>query len=483
MPLGLAFVVAALGLARSGREALIVGICFGAARYLVAAHFILYLMRYSPLALAFYLLAVAFVLPFALLESGGAYLLAKRSRMPRGIALGLIYGLGEHLRTLGDLSFPGDLGAHGFGQYPLLLEWTRFTGPFVIPVWLFAVATLVERAAAHRRDRPKLLRFAAGAVGVWLILPAGGLLAQRSGEAQTFRVGIVQPAVTVEVKFDRSRHAETWRTLEQLTARAARGVDLVIWPETGRPDRVIWDERGPFRDVQMEALSREVGVPILYGLELVRKNGDETRALYNAAALAYPDGRPSQWYGKQRLLPFAEAVPFADWIGWKPAYQRENPQKKSYLTMLGNFIPGPEATVFEVGPARIGVMICYEGLYPRIARVYRQSGCNLLCVMTNDEWWGESVFAPLHALMVSSRAQENDIPVVRSANSGVSSGTDRNGRLTDTLGISERGVLQVDVALRDTPPTVYTRYGNWATVLLLVVALGAWVRPWFSRRG
>ncbi len=102
--------------------------------------------------------------------------------------------------------------------------------------------------------------------------------------------------------------------------------------------------------------------------------GDEVPVVVNErmAAVVWPDGRPAQWYGKRRLLPFAEGVPFAGQLGFDPAEWRASGKGGSgYLSMLGNFSPGPEVTLLEVGPARIGVLICYEGLYASLAKERR----------------------------------------------------------------------------------------------------------------
>jgi apolipoprotein N-acyltransferase len=137
--------------------------------------------------------------------------------------------------------------------------------------------------------------------------------------------------------------------------------------------------------------------------------------------------------------------------------------------MLGHFSPGPEPTIFRVGGARIGVLICYEGFYERLARRYRLAGANVLLTLTNDSWWGNSVFPAWHARMASARAQECDLPVVRAATTGVSSATDRHGRLMDSTRLGDLTTLSVEVAPSARPPTLYARTGN---VFVLLLCLG-----------
>lgn len=218
-------------------------------------------------------------------------------------------------------------------------------------------------------------------------------------------------------------------------------------------------------------------MPILYGCEIARSSGGTVGELFNGAALASADRGPSDWYGKQRLLPFLEGVPFARWIGWNPAAARRRKEdRRSYLTLAGNFSPGPRPVVFEVGPARIGMLICYEAFHPDLVRRCRLAGANALCVITNDSWWGRSAFAPWHARMVFSRAREADIPVVRAANSGISSLTDRLGRMGRATTISEVTTLRAALELSPSAPTFYERrrelfiWAELAAVALLAVA-------------
>jgi apolipoprotein N-acyltransferase len=229
----------------------------------------------------------------------------------------------------------------------------------------------------------------------------------------------VQPRVAVTEKFDRARHPEIWDRLVALTEEVAPRVDVVVWPESSRPRAVHWDADGPFRDPAMEDLARRVGTPILYGCEIARFRGETFEALYNGAAIAYPDGRAGDWYGKQRLLPFAEGVPFAALFDWNPIAAGKS-GGGGVLTMLGKFSPGPRATLFEVAGVKLGVLICYEGMYPQLSARYRRDGADALAVLTNDMWWGRTAFPEWHANQAASVARTMQVPVLRAANAGIS---------------------------------------------------------------
>ena len=474
LPLGFAVALHGLRRARSGREALLFGLIFGAFRQGFGAYYVLTLTSYSLLAPVLLLMDMAYMAPYGMLEAWGAFRLEKRTGLDRRWCFALLFPLLTWVRTLTDMSQPTDMVAHAFGTHPQWLALTGWTGPYLVSLVAVVVAVLLESAFTLRAERRRALGLAAGALLLWLALPAADLFAGRSAasaDAPPMRIGIVQPSIPVTEKMDPERWPATWERLETLTAQAAEGADLVLWPETARPGWVFADDERSLSDERMQELARRVGVPILYGCQIARRENGELRAAYNGAALAWPDGRPGQWYGKQRLLPFVEGVPFADRLGWDPAERKRRKESASqgYLSLMGNLSPGPRATVFEVGRARIGVLICYEGLYPHLVRRYRKEGANLLAVLTNDAWFGRTAFPRWHALMVASRARESGAPVVRAANTGVCSATDARGRMQASSELMEVTTLQVELSPSEAPPTLYARTGEWLVGALWLV--------------
>ena len=480
MPLGAFLVLRGIRSAETRREALWIGFFFGLARYAVASHFLLWLMRYSvPLGLTIYLLAIAYIIPQALFECWAAFRLEKSARLPRALGLGLAYVGVEKLRTVSDLSFPADVLAHAFGTNPAWLSWTPVTGPHGVAVLVFATAWLLDLAWERRGQRPAALGLGAAALLLWLAPAVSGLALDRARAAEvrtvtedTPRILVVQPAMYPDDKMQRDRWPALWQRLIEMSAEGDQA-DLIVWPETTRPGPLIWRDGESPRDPEMEKIADAIGVPILYGSEIARLEQGKVRAIYNGAALVVPGRGTVDWYGKQRLLPLVEGVPFADLIGWDPS--KRDHDKQGYLTLLGNFSRGPVPTVFEVGDLRIGVLICYEGMYGALGRRYRIDGANMLVVMTNDAWWGNSLFAPWHARMVAAQARSLQLPLVRAANSGVSSWTDATGSFGSRTELDARTVLPVAVNVRDTPPTFYARNGDWLAWACWLVLIGAFV--------
>ncbi len=429
----------------------------------IAAHFLLVLMRYSWLAFALYPMTVAYYVIYWIALFTSALFLERRFGLPRRLGLVLLWPLLEMLKTASDASFPADLLAYTFGTNPAWLSWMPWTGPYGMSLLIWSLGAVLDEAWERRREHRVAAALLAAAIAVWLAIPLTDALRreeQPQSEAR-FRVGMVQPFIEVQAKLDRSQWPSTWQRLERLTVEAAADSDLVLWPETTRPGPLIWRDGEPLSDPEVEALAARTGVPILYGCEIVKVRSERIIALYNGAALALPGGGMSEkWYGKQRLLPFVEGVPFAEIVGWDPSKREIKPGRRSPLTLLGNFSRGPEPTVFRVGDARIGVLVCYEGMYPELGRAYANAGANVLAVITNDAWWGRSIFPAWHAGMVASFARSLEIPVVRAANSGICSVTDSSGRMTARSELSTITTLRAGVSVGGNRETWYARHGQ-----------------------
>jgi apolipoprotein N-acyltransferase len=104
---------------------------------------------------------------------------------------------------------------------------------------------------------------------------------------------------------------------------------------------------------------------------------------------------------------------------------------------------------------RAGFLICYEDIFPGLARRTQELDADLLVVSTNDAWFAEEGCAEQHAAHSVMRAVENHLPVIRCGNAGWSGWIDQQGRVRDVLK-NEQGsiyfegatVLEVQVPIR-----------------------------------
>jgi apolipoprotein N-acyltransferase len=142
----------------------------------------------------------------------------------------------------------------------------------------------------------------------------------------------------------------------------------------------------------------------------------------------------------------------------------------------GHFTPGEAEPILSIGGINLGVSICWESMYPRLARS-QASDAGVLGILTNDAGFGWAPVSVTHARQGWSRAVENGRPLVRAAQSGISFVVDQTGEMTAELGLFESGVLTGTVQpFRGW--TWFTRFGHWVgaaslALSLLFPALGA----------
>jgi len=134
------------------------------------------------------------------------------------------------------------------------------------------------------------------------------------------------------------------------------------------------------------------------------------------------------------LVPFGEYIPLRPILGWLD----------KLVPIGGDFQRGTEARPLLVpvrsGQVRVGVLICYEDIFPEFARESALAGAEMLAVLTNDAWFGEGGAAYQHAASSVLRAVETRRPVLRCGNSGWSGWIDEFGNIRATL-LNEKGSI------------------------------------------
>ncbi len=168
-----------------------------------------------------------------------------------------------------------------------------------------------------------------------------------------------------------------------------------------------------------------------------------------------PRGDTKGKYDKVHLVPFGEYVPMKRWL----------PFIKKMVAQVGDFKPGRRGDTLVWEQGKVGMLICYEIIFPRLARAMVQNGADLLVNITNDAWFGRTSAAYQHFSMAVLRAVENRRYLARAANTGISGFIDPNGRITRTTDLFTETTAADEVALLKTA-TRYTQWGDWPMGLM-----------------
>ena len=181
---------------------------------------------------------------------------------------------------------------------------------------------------------------------------------------------------------------------------------------------------------------------------------------YNSAVLVDERGRLAAQYDKIRLLPFGEYVPLPRWF----------PGAWLLTGLVGDFTPGAKYPLMPLGAARGGVFICFESAFPAIARTFAREGADVLINISNDGYLGRTPVLRQHLANAVFRAVENQRPVVRVTNTGITALITPRGEVLDATDSFEPAV-RTWVVRRAEGQTFYTRHGDLFVALCAVVGV------------
>ncbi len=373
----------------------------------------------------------------------------------------------EVIKNLPEIGFPWqELGLSQIGFLPAvqIAEWG---GIRFVSAWVMGLNVALFFLLANHRRLAFFMIFVlmAGPIwGVWRLshLPPGG---------PQVSVLLVQGNVDPASKWTEDPLLN-FNLYEKLTTHALVGTkaDLIIWPETALPVYL-----GHQREYQrrMRDFVRQIGVPVLTGAPHyeLRPSGGPIR--YNSAFFFPADGDMPQRYDKIRLVPFGERVPF----------QRLFPQLGELNLGQAEFTPGKRHSVFELSHGvKVAPQICFESVFGTEVQPFAREGARVLANLTNDGWYGNSSGPYQHAALVRFRSIESRFPLIRAANTGISMGVDRAGRVLDHIPYGVSGAKMVTIQSGGPELTFYLRYGELIPVSLAIIALLGLLVSLVSRR-
>lgn len=346
--------------------------------------------------------------------------------------------------------------ALGYSQHPYraLVQIVDLVGVYGLS-WLVALGSVALAAWIG-------LRWKAPAVVLGGLLVLGNLYGlyrlygwQPPSEAP-LEAALVQPDIAVSG--DREYFAKAFfQQLPRAYERAAAaGTDLVIFPEAPNPFLFLEDF---YFNSYYRRLVDDFSVPLIF-------NGTarlERAVSLNSAFLLEPETESPDRYDKIHLVPFGEYLPYGEILGFS----------RPLVDHIGGFTAGdPRGELVRLGETPLGMLICYEAIFPELSRQASRQGAELLVNLTNDLWFGDTAAPEQHLQMAAFRAVEQRKFLLRAANSGYSGVIDPWGRIVRRTELFETRILQVAAA----PNAYRTWYAFWGEapsfLIIIMTALG-----------
>ncbi len=470
--------------ARSDRQAALTGWAFGTGHFAAGLYWV---------GIAFLVDAERFgwAMPFAVsglaaglaLFPALAFWLSHRAARRFGLAgvsLVLAFAaawlLGEGLRAWLFTGFPWNLIGSVWAFSAAALQPAAVGG-----VWLLSLITVAAAAAPAvladpvladpARRRPAAL--AAVALLVALPLAGWGLGALRLAAAPPLgsdvvaevRLRLVQPSIPQTLKWRADQRVAHLRLQAELSlAPGHAGRSIVVWPETAVPFLLAADP----------PLRRELAAVVPPGGYLIAgaprvDPEDPEGEIWNSLHALDDAGVIAATYDKVHLVPFGEYTPFRSLLGL------------AKLTAgARDFSAGPALASLELpGLPAFSPLICYEVIFPGAVKpgapaagaAAGAAAPRWLLNLTNDAWFGNSSGPYQHFASARIRAVEEGLPLVRSANNGITAVIDSYGRIVKQLGLNERGIIDVELPEAADQSTLYSYAGNLLYLIQLFLTV------------
>ncbi|MDT8440413.1 MAG: apolipoprotein N-acyltransferase [Desulfuromonadales bacterium] len=410
-----------------------------------------------------YLLLVAYLALFWGTATWAACRLRQVCNYPFALTLPVFWVALELLRALLLTGFPwATLGYSQQAWLPVIQSADLFGVYGISYLLLLSNAVLAELYLGGRRQAGQ--RLPVPALLCLLVLLGANLgygfwrLAAPVEEAQaTARVGLVQGNIPQDLKWNPDFQQQTLQTYRRLSlqAAAAGATDLLVWPEAATP---FYYQEGGAAAAAVDAVASRTGGRLLFGSPAYRQSDGRLRYL-NSAFLIDAERRQLGRSDKIHLVPFGEYVPLA-WL---------LPFVNKLVVGIGDFSPG-EVNPLPLNGAQLGVLICYEVIFPELARDYVRQGSGLLVNLTNDAWFGRSSAPEQHLAMARFRAIENRVWLARAANTGISALIAPSGAIVQRSPLFVETFLVGQVGLV-AAPGLYARTGDAFPLLFVLVGI------------
>lgn len=305
------------------------------------------------------------------------------------------------------------------------------------------------------------------------------------------KVAVIQPNIDPFAKWENSnRRAVLEKHIAISDSAAHRGVDLIVWPETAIPYFFLY-QRGSQAWERLVSSVARWNAPLLTGFSDAVYYADSTQRqfgakydrnarqyydTFNSAMLLDSNGN-AQVYHKMKLVPFAERVPYMEYLPFFSSATFAVAGISSWGvgkdTLNFSFVTKLNQNVQVTG------LICYESIYPAFTADFVRRGALMLTVITNDGWFSKSYGPYQHAAFAKLRCIESRRAMARSANTGISLFIDRYGRPYGEIPWWKEAYTVASLELYD-DESFYVCHPDWFPKVCLFISLLGIVVTLFS---
>lgn len=387
--------------------------------------------------------------------------------------------VGEWWLSSGDFGFSWLQMGSAWAASPMAVQWYKLFGVYGGTLWVMICNILIFEAIKNRKilifasvENHKAKKVGASVYCVVLLPIVISLYMYYTTDEKSDReieVAIIQPNVDAYEKFKSGSAEQQMNSMIALAGEATDSTVLFVAPETAIVSRVNLKNIEEHR--QVEYIQKFLEGRHSDALFVIGASTYSGRSHYNS--VLYISSDTVSVYHKRKLVFGVEVVP--QWV-----------EAVAGMIDLGGYVGSlgrsDKAVVAEADGAKVGAAVCYESIYGELMSEWVMRGAEMLAIITNDGWWGDTHGYRQHFSYARLRAIENGRWVVRSANTGISGVISSRGDVIDSLAWDKKGVITAKVPLLS-EITPYTAWGNlvlrlsfYVLGLSLLFSVSLWYR-------
>ncbi|MBX9783227.1 MAG: apolipoprotein N-acyltransferase [Chitinophagaceae bacterium] len=384
-----------------------------------------------------------------------------------------------HLQDWG-LSWPWLTTGNAFASRTEWVQWYEFTGTsggtlWVLLVNVFLYVFFLKPNTEQTTQKVRLLNISGIVAAIMLPIILSFIISRSltnppsGGRGASYNIIVVQPNIDPYEKVATgSFDAQLQKLIRLSESKIDSTTQLLIWPETALYSANGFDEASLktnfFLTPLFSFLQKHPHLQLFTGIESYRvfnkkvssvarpiDGASDFYEVYNGSVLLDSSGA-KQFYHKSMLVPGVETLPrFLRFLA--PVFEKFGGTEGGYASQA------ERTPIITQNNIIIAPAICYESIYGEYMSQYIQNKANLIAIITNDGWWGNTQGHKHHQLYARLRAIETRTWVARSANTGISCFIDPKGNLLQSQPWRTEAAIKQSISLT-TEKTFYIRYGD-----------------------
>jgi apolipoprotein N-acyltransferase len=418
-----------------------------------------------PLGILVMLLLVTYLSIYLGLSLALARFIEDRTPFTLPLIFPFIWVTLEYIRSFAFSGFPWESLGYSLYQAQYFIQCADITGIYGISfliVFTNVTGYLLLRGIPQKKIPWKEVVLTILLLSAALLYGKGRIatIAKISETSPSVQVGLIQGNIDQGIKWNRAFRQQAIAIHQDLSVKALKkGVRLIIWPESSTP--FYFQSELDYQRIIFNIINGTDTFLLMGSPFYDQKNGMIRN--FNSAFLLAPTGEILGRYDKMHLVPYGEYIPLKQFF----------PFINKMVVGIGNFYSGDYRKILHLPEVPLGVLICYEIIFPDLTRRFVKDGAQFLVNITNDAWFGKTSAPHQHLSMAVVRAIENRRFIARAANTGISAIIDASGQIQSSSKLFTETLLTGTIRTL-TIQTFYSRYGDvfaYLSVLFTIVLI------------